>query len=183
MELFEKTVSQKYEYQGKIINLRVDEVLLPNGNASRREVIEHPGGVCVLAADGDGSLLMVRQFRYPYQEVILELPAGKLERGEDPRECGIRELKEETGYVAETFEFLGKVYPSPGYVDEIIHLYLATGLRMEGQQLDPDEFLTVERIPLNEAVRLALDNQIPDAKSQVAILKYACLNGAWNDIV
>ena len=118
-------------------------------------------------------LLFVRQFRYPYGEVILELPAGKLEQGEDPFRAGIRELREETGAVAEKYVDLGKFYPSPAYCGEIIHLYGATGLSFKEQALDEDEFLNVEKIPLSTAVEMVLNNEIPDGKTQAAVLKMA----------
>ncbi len=176
MNLYEKTVSQDVRFNGHIINLRVDNALLPNGNHATREVVEHPGGVCVAALTAEQELLFVRQFRYPYGEVLLELPAGKLDRdGEDPLEAGKRELREETGAVAENYRSLGKLYPSPGYCDEIIHLYLAQNLSFGESDPDEDEFLECERIPLNRAVEMVLQNEITDAKTQVAVLKVAAL--------
>ena len=176
MNLTEKTVAQDIRFQGHIINLRVDDVVLPNGNAATREVVEHPGGVCVAALTEERELLFVRQFRYPYGEVLLELPAGKLDRGgEDPLEAGKRELREETGAVAGQYRSLGKLYPSPGYCDEIIHLYLATDLTFGDSEPDEDEFLECERIPLDRAVAMVLNNEIADAKTQVLILKVAQL--------
>ncbi len=171
MNLNEKTLHQTYAYRGRIINLRCDDIELPNGKTSIREVIEHPGGVCIAALTDEDELLFVRQFRYPYGEVIWELPAGKMTPGEDPLECGIRELKEETGACAEQYGSLGKLYPSPGYCGEIIHLYYALGLSFGELSLDEDEFLEAERIPLEQAVRMVLDNTICDAKTQTAVLK------------
>lgn len=173
MELIEKTLEQEYKYEGKIVNLRVDKAELPDGQTAVREVIEHPGGVTVAPLTEEGELLFVRQFRYPFGEVVLELPAGKLEKGEDPFRAGIRELREETGVVAEKYVDLGKFYPSPGYCGEIIHLYGATGLTFKEQSLDKDEFLNVERIPLSTAVEMVLNNEIPDGKTQAAVLKMA----------
>jgi ADP-ribose pyrophosphatase len=175
MNLTETPLKQTYQYKGKIVNLRVDDALLPNGKISLREVIEHPGGVCIAALTDAEELLFVRQFRYPYAQVLLELPAGKLDRGEDPLEAGKRELREETGATAAQYISLGKLYPSPGYCGEIIHLYAATGLSFGDMQPDDDEFLEVERIPLTEAVRMVLDNEIEDAKTQTAVLKLAML--------
>lgn len=176
MNLREKTVSQDVRFRGHIINLRVDDAILPNGNHATREVVEHPGGVCVAALTDQKELLFVRQFRYPYSEVLLELPAGKLDRnGESPLEAGKRELREETGAVAEQYRCLGKLYPSPGYCDEIIYLYLATDLTFGDAKPDEDEFLECERIPLDRAVEMVLQNKIPDAKTQVAVLKVASL--------
>ena len=171
MNLTEKTLSQEYKYKGRIVNLRVDEVELPGGHTSVREVVEHPGGVCVAALTDREELLFIRQFRYPYQEAILELPAGKRSPGEDPLECGIRELKEETGAVAARVEPLGRLYPSPGYTDEIIYLFLATGLSFGDSHPDDDEFLEPERLPLEEAVRRVMDGELDDAKTQIAVLK------------
>lgn len=177
MNLYEKTVSQDVRFRGRIINLRVDEALLPNGSSATREVVEHPGGVCVAALTDQNELLFVRQFRYPYGEVLLELPAGKLDRGgEKPLEAGKRELREETGATATEYRSLGKLYPSPGYCDEIIHLYLATGLTFGDSEPDEDEFLECERISLDRAVEMVLQNKITDAKTQVAILKVAALH-------
>lgn len=176
MNLHEKTVSQDVRFRGHVINLRVDDILLPNDNPATREVVEHPGGVCVAALTDERELLFVRQFRYPYGEVLLELPAGKLDRGgEDPLEAGKRELREETGAVANRYRSLGKLYPSPGYCDEIIHLYLAEDLLFGESDPDEDEFLECERIPLDRAVEMVLQNEITDAKTQVAILKVAAL--------
>ena len=173
MELTEKTLEQEYKYNGRIINLRVDKAELPNGRECVREVVEHSGGVTVAALTDANELLFVRQFRYPYGEVVLELPAGKLEKGEDPFRAGIRELREETGAAASKYVDLGKFYPSPGYCGEIIHLYGATGLTFKEQQLDEDEFLNVEKIPLSTAVEMVLNNEIPDGKTQAAVLKMA----------
>ena len=174
MNLNEQPLSADYKYRGRIINLRVDTALLPNGSSATREVVEHPGGVCVAALTEDGCLLFVRQVRYPYQKVLLELPAGKLDPGEDPLEAGKRELREETGAEAARYESLGELYPSPGYCGEIIHLYAATGLTFGQMSPDEDEFLEVEKIPLEEAARMVLDNEIADAKTQAAVLKVYC---------
>ena len=171
MNLTERPLHGDYRYKGRIVNLRVDEALLPNGQTALREVVEHPGGVCVAALTDERELLFVRQFRYPYGEVIREIPAGKLTPGEDPLECGKRELREETGAQAAQYTFLGKLYPSPGYCGEIIYMYLATGLTFGESQPDEDEFLEVERVSLDEAVRLVMENAIADAKTQTAVLK------------
>ncbi len=178
MKLIEKTVSQEMIYQGKIINLRRDQAELENGRIATREVVEHPGGVCVAALTKENELLFVRQFRYPYGEVLLELPAGKRDRTEAPLECGKRELQEETGATGTGYLSLGKLYPSPGYCGEIIHLYLCRVESFGSQNPDEDEFLQVERIPLNRAAEMVLNNEIPDAKTQVAVLKAQALVAA-----
>lgn len=172
MNLKEKQVSTECIYSGKIIRLRKDKAELPNGRIATREVVEHPGGVCVVPLDNDGCVTFVRQFRYPYSEEILEIPAGKRDRsGEDPLECGKRELKEEAGAVAENYVFLGKLYPSPGYCNEIIYMYAATGLSYGEQCPDEDEFLNIEKYPLEKAVEMVLNGEITDSKTQTALLK------------
>jgi ADP-ribose pyrophosphatase len=176
MEFLEKTLSSQMVFQGKIVTVSADRVLLPDGRQTGRELVRHPGGVCIVAADKD-ELMMVRQFRYPFGAELLELPAGKLEPGEDPAECGLRELREETGYAAGRFEPFGVFYPSPGYLSEVIYFYLAGELRFVGQQLDPNEFLRVERVHWRQAVEMALEGKIPDGKTQTALLKYAALRG------
>lgn len=173
MELYEKTLEQTYVHRGKILNLRVDKAELPNGSECVREVVEHTGGVTIAALTSENELLFVKQYRYPYSEVVLELPAGKLERGEDPFKAGMRELKEEVGATAAKDVDLGRFYPSPGYCGEVIYLYGATELTFSEQCLDNDEFLEVEKIPLMKAVEMVLNNEIPDGKTQTAVLKMA----------
>ena len=149
---------------------------LPNGKTALREVIEHPGGVCVAALTDENEVLMVKQFRYPYSEVVMEIPAGKRDsQDEDPLECGIRELKEETGATAKNMFFLGELYPTPGYCGEIIWLYGATELSFGECDPDEDEFLSVERIPLETAVDMIMSGEIKDAKTQAAVLKLKIL--------
>ena len=180
MDFTEKPLKQDYLYRSKIVNLRVDNAELPDGTTALREVIEHPGGVCVAALTEKEELLFVEQFRYPYMETVLELPAGKLEYGEDPFEAGKRELLEETGAAAENYRDLGKLYPTPGYCGEIIHMYLAENLTFSEQHLDEDEFLEVRRIPLEEAFQMVMRNEIRDSKTQVGILKtYQLVKGQF----
>ncbi len=171
MHLGEKTLTSEQKFDGKIVKLFVDTAELENGDTATREVINHPGGVCVVALDKEENVLFVRQFRYPHQKVLLEIPAGKLEYGEDHRACGLRELKEETGCTCDSFEYLGCLIPTPAYDTEIIHMYLARGLHYGSQKLDADEFLDVEKIPLEKAAEMIMNNEIGDAKTQVAILK------------
>ena len=146
-------------------------MLLENGEEALREVVYHNGGVCVLPLTDEGGVIFVRQFRYPYKEEVLELPAGKLNKGEDPFESAVRELREETGAVAEKYTPLGKLYPTPGYCGEIITMYLAENLVFGEQALDEDEFLDMVKIPFEKAVEMVLAGEIPDAKTQTAILK------------
>ena len=171
MDYTEKTVSSKDIYRGRIIYVKEDIVSLPNGALAGRELVMHNGGVGVIAVDEFKNVLMVRQYRKPYDEMVLEVPAGKLEKDEDPQSAGIRELQEETGFLAEKVEYIGKYYPTPGYCSEIISLYLATELSYVGQNLDAGEFVEVERIPLAALVEMVMNNEIPDAKTAIAILK------------
>lgn len=171
MELTEKTLSSETIFDGVILHVRRDEVELPGGGRSFREVVDHPGGVCVLALDAQGQALLVSQYRYPYGRVLREVPAGKLEYGEDPRAAALRELREETGAVPGEFRPLGELYPSPGYCGEIIRMYLARDLTFGETDLDEDEFLNVERVPFGELVEQVLAGEIRDAKTIAAVLK------------
>ena len=173
MNLTEKTVSKNYVYKGRIINVRCDDALLPDGKPCKREVVEHNGGVCIAPITDDGKLIFVRQFRYPYSEVILELPAGKLELGEDPFKAGKRELEEETGMVAAEYFDFGKFYPSPGYCGEIIYLYAAKGLSGTHMHPDDDEFLEVDKISIADAVEMVMNGEIRDGKTQALVMRVA----------
>ena len=171
MNLNEKKLNSNYIYKGKVINMRVDEALLPNGNTAKREIVEHNGGVCVVPLTDNNEVLTVKQFRYPYMEVVTEIPAGKREGNQEPLKCGIRELKEETGCTAEKFVFLGELYPSPGYCGEIIYMYAAKGLSYGDTDFDDDEFLTIEKTPIDDLISDILEGKLKDAKTQTAILK------------
>ena len=172
MDLTEKTLSRKDIFNGRIVNVHVDTVRLPNGAEASREVVDHPGGVAVQALDSSNNVLTVTQYRYPFGKTLREIPAGKLDHsGEDPAAAGLRELREETGAVPGRYESLGTILPSPGCYAETLHLYLARDLTMEDQNLDPDEFLNVERVPFDEMVRLCLSGEIEDAKTVAAVLK------------
>lgn len=171
MNLKETPITQGYAYKGKIVNLRVDDALLPNGKVAKREVVEHNGGVCVAALTDKKEILLVKQFRYPYGEIIYEIPAGKRDGDEEPLVCGKRELKEETGATAERFIPLGELYPTPGYCGEVIWMFAAFGLSFGEKNPDEDEFLEVERVPFEKAVEMVLKGEIKDAKTQTAILK------------
>ena len=175
MDLTERTVESKTVYQGKIVTLLVDQAELPNGKEALREVVLHPGGVAILPLDQDGNVTLVQQYRYPFHELLLELPAGKLDEGEDHRAAAARELGEETGLEAGELTYLGCLLASPGFCTERLHMYLARDLRRSVSHPDDDEFLEVERIPLDRAVEMVLNNEIPDAKTQVLILKIARL--------
>lgn len=171
MDLTEKMISRKDLYNGLLCRVHVDEVLLPNGNTSQREVVDHVDGVAVLPLDERNNVLTVTQYRYVFGKTLLEIPAGKLDEGEEPVTGALRELKEETGAVPDTLLPLGVILPAPGCYGEKLHLFLAKNLHMEQQHLDPDEFLSVERIPFNEMVHRCLDGEIEDAKTVTAVLK------------
>jgi ADP-ribose pyrophosphatase len=172
MDLTEKQISQKNLFTGQIFNLKLDDVVLPNSKISTREYVEHPGGVCVLAVDPDDNVIMIKQYRYPLQELIYELPAGKLNPGEDPMQCGFREFTEETGYIADKLELMCQIYPLPAYSTEILHLYLAHNLSLGQQNLDDNEFLQVEKIHISKVKDMIFKNEIKDAKTQIAIFRY-----------
>lgn len=168
---YEQTVDVRRVFDGKIIHVHHDDVVLSSGKATKREIVAHPGGVGILCLDDDGQTMLVRQFRAPYKELVYEIPAGKLEPGEDPLEAGKREFSEECGAEARNFFSLGKLYPSPGYCGEIIHMFAATGITYKTQHLDEGEFLEVIKLPFDEAVQMVMDGSITDAKSIAAILK------------
>lgn len=171
MNFEEKTLKENVIYEGKIITLHVDDIELPDGSKAIREIVEHSGGVCVAAMTEERELYFVRQYRYPYKKVLLELPAGKLEKGEDPHKAGIRELEEECGVVADEVISMGTVYPTVAYCSEIIHLFAAKGLKSTHQHLDEDEFLAVEKIPLADAVKMVMDGEISDSKTVALVMK------------
>lgn len=177
MHLQEKTLTSDTVYKGRIFTIIHDTAELENGETAVRDVLLHSGGVCVIPVTENNEIFMVKQFRYPFREVTAEIPAGKLEKGEIPYDCGKRELLEETGCNCTEYIPLGEIYPTPAYNTEVIHVYLAKGLSYEKQNLDDDEFLDVEKIPLAEAVQLVMDGKIKDAKTQIAILKTARILG------
>ncbi len=171
-DLLEKTIRKIYVFKGRIVNVRNDDAQLSNGKIVSREVVEHRGGVGILPITAQGEVLLVKQYRYPYEELLLEIPAGKLEPGETPFETGVRELQEETGMNAARYFDLGIDYPSPGYCNEKIHLYAADGLTEIGQQLDEGEFLNVLSVPLTEALTMIYNGELKDSKTVIALMKY-----------
>lgn len=177
MDLKERTVKVNYVYRGKIVNLRCDEAALPDGRPCKREMVEHPGGASVLCVY-EGKVALVRQFRYAYQEELLEIPAGKLEKGEDPMLAAKRELEEETGLIASELKPLFTLYPTPGYTNEKIYIYEAEGVKAGAQRLDEGEFLNVEYMPVRDALSMVENGTIRDAKTIVALLDYARKNPA-----
>ena len=173
MEMREKTLSQKYYFQGNIMSARLDQVKLPNGKTAPREICEHLGGVGVLPIDKDGNIILVRQYRYPYDELTLEIPAGKLDHGEgeDIEACGMRELKEETGCTAGRIVPLGCIYPSPGFLTEVVHMFAALDLTEGEMQPDEDEFVEVVRLPIAEVEQMVARDEIRDAKTALALYR------------
>ena len=171
MIFHEKSVSSDVKFEGHIITVRVDTVAMPDGRTATREVVDHSGGVCVVPITENGEVVMVRQFRKAVESAVLEIPAGKLNSGENHRDCGIRELEEETGYKSNNIVYLGHIFPSPGFANETIHIYLATELYDGKLNLDPDEYLDVEKIPLEKVVEMIMNNEINDSKTVVGILK------------
>ncbi|MEG2813765.1 MAG: NUDIX hydrolase [Oscillospiraceae bacterium] len=171
MELIEKKISSKVVFDGRLLHVTSDTVVLPNGNETTREVIWHNGAVCIVAFDEDDNVYMVKQFRYPFNRVILEVPAGKIDQGETPDEAAKRELEEEIGMTATTLVPIGEFYPSVAYTTEIIYMYIATGLKKSSQNLDEDEFLNVEKYNFNTVCNMIMQNEIGDGKTISAILK------------
>ena len=171
MELTEKTIDSREVFRGRIIRVRFDTVRLPNGKECTREVVEHPGGVAILAIDSEDRVLLVRQYRYPFERVLTEIPAGKREPGEPPFITAQRELREEIGATAGTWTELGTLIPSPGCYGETLYLYMAQDLHFGATHPDEDEFLEPLRVPLDEAVRQCMDGTLTDAKTVAAILK------------
>ena len=171
--LIETTKDSEVIFHGRVFDTIVKTVSLPDGRTAKREIVLHHGGACVLPIDDDLNCYMVRQFRSPFEELLLEVPAGKLEPGEEPLSCATRELLEETGFEASEITSFGGMIASPGYDSEVIWLFMARGLKQKGQKLDEGEFLNVENIPLLELFKLAEDGKISDSKTQLCIYKAA----------
>ena len=171
MDMTERTLESREVYRGRILRVREDKVSLPNGKTGTREVVEHPGGVGILAIDGEGRVLLVQQYRYALGQVLTEIPAGKREPGEPPFVTAQRELQEEVGAVAGRWTELGTLIASPGCYGETLYLFLARGLHFGETHPDEDEFLDVLRLPFDRAVAQCLDGTLTDAKTVAAILK------------
>ncbi len=171
MELTEKKLNSKEIFSGKIVKLTLDSVELPDGTTAEREVVRHPAGVVVAPLTKDNKLLFVRQYRYPFAQTVLELPAGKIDDNSPPLDNAKRELLEETGAVGASYVPLGVQMVSPGFCDEIIYMYMCRVEHFEQQHLDEGEFLNVTSVPLSEAVEMVLNNRIFDGKTQTAVLK------------
>ena len=170
--LIERFTASEEIFDGIVLHVNKDTVTLPDGKSAVREVIRHVGAVCVVPLTESGEVICVRQYRYAAGQVMLEIPAGKLDdKQEDRREAALRELREETGVRCETLTSLGAFYPAPAYSDELIDMYLAEGLSYGDTDPDEDEFLDVVRVPLAEMVDMALRGELPDAKTQMAVLR------------
>lgn len=170
MQYEEKTVNTNHVYKGKFISLDTVEVVLPDGNRSTRDIILHPGASVVVPLSENNEIYMVRQYRKPIEKVTLELPAGKLDEGEDPKVCAERELKEETGIEAAKIEHMISIHSTPGFSTEVLHLYLASGLTEGTANSDEDEFVSCEKYKIDELIGMIMSNEITDAKTIIGIL-------------
>jgi len=170
INLKENKISSKIIYQGRLLDVRRDEVRLPNGTTSIREWIKHPGAVCIIPRLPDNKIALIRQYRYPLQQEMIELPAGKLDKNEIPENCAMRELEEEIGYRAEKLTFLTNIHPAIGFADEVMGLYLAENLVKTASNQDEDEFLELIPTPLEKAVKMVWDGVITDVKTIIGIL-------------
>lgn len=169
--LEEKTIHTQEIYAGRVIRLQLEEVELPNGKSAKREIVKHPGAVAIIAVTDENKIVMVEQYRKALERTIVEIPAGKLEKGEEPADCALRELEEETGYECKSLDLLVSFYTSPGFSDEIVHLYIAKGLskKENAAALDEDEFINLEELTLDEAIQYVKEQKIYDAKTVFAV--------------
>lgn len=170
-ELMEKEVSREIVFEGRVFDIAKCHAELSNGEIVRRDIMLHNGGVGILPLDEENRIILVEQYRYGASSFLWEIPAGKLEKGEDHFACAVRELEEETGMKANSFTYLGYLNPSPAIMSEIIHLYLARDLEPGIRHLDADEFLDVKKIPFEKAFEMVMNGEITDAKTQIALFK------------
>ena len=172
MDMREKKIDGKVIFEGHVIKVEFDDVLCPNGNKSKREIVRHNGGAAILCVTDDNKILLERQYRYAYDEVIYEIPAGKLEKGENPYSAAIRELEEETGYKADELVHLTDIYPTCGYSSEVIHLYLAENTKKTHTHFDDDEIIETYLFTIDEIKSMILSGEIKDAKTIAAFTYY-----------
>lgn len=170
-ELIEQKLDSREVFDGKLLHVFIDEVRLPDGSTSTREWIRHPGASAVLPVFENGEVMMVKQFRYPVSQIFYEVPAGKVDPNETPDSTAVRELKEEAGLECRQFKYIGHFYPSIGYTDEIIHLYVAWDIETFAQNVDDDEFLIKERLPFHKVVDMVHSGEIADGKTMVTVLR------------
>ena len=168
--LHERIISEEQAWKGRFLDVRSAQVELPNGRVTGRDLVRHPGASAVVALTESGKIVLVRQYRTAIDRVTVEIPAGKLDPGEDPLECAKRELHEETGFSANRIQYLTTIATTPGFCDEVIHIYMATGLTFDGANPDDDEFVNVDLVPLSELIDAVLDGKIEDAKTVVGAL-------------
>ena len=174
--LAEKQTKRTEIYDGHILHVVCDDIELPNGAPAKREVVLHNGAVCIVPLTENNEIIMEKQYRYPFDQVIWEIPAGKIDKDEtDPVAAAKRELLEETGYIASELKFIGMYYPSPAILSEKIYMYVAKDLKKGEQDLDEDEFLFVTPVPFDNVVDMIVNNEIPDGKTQAAVLKVKAL--------
>ena len=172
MNLREKTIKSEKIYEGRVISMSVDTVITPGGNEATRELIHHLGGVGVVAIDSDNMVYLVEQYRIPYDDILLEIPAGKLDgKGEDPVKAAERELSEETGLSADELIYMGDFYPSVGFLDENLRMFMASGLHQGDTHPDEDEYLNIVKMPFDKAIDMVLRGEIKDGKTIAALLK------------
>lgn len=169
--MIETKISSEHIYSGKVVELRVDTVKLPDGREAAREVVDHKGAVAVVALTDEDEIILIKQYRYPVEAVLWEIPAGKLENGEAPEICAKRELAEETGLGAKEWQFLNTFYTTPGFSNEMMHLYLARGLYQEAANPDEDEFIEVHPVKIDQAQQMVLNGEINDAKTIIGVLQ------------
>lgn len=174
MDYTEKQLHSELIYDGRVLHLYKDDILLPDGKVGFREYCKHIGAVCIVPVTDDGCVICVKQYRYAHRKLVLEIPAGKLDApDEDPASAALRELREETGATCTDLTYLGPLYTTPALIDEVIHMYMAEGLSFGQTDPDEDEFIEVEKIPLEELVDRICAGQVPDAKTQAAVLRAA----------
>ena len=171
--LFEKTIGRETVFEGKVFDVEIKKIITPEGRESTREIVKHHGGACILPVDSEGNRYLVKQFRSPFEKVMLEAPAGKIEEGEDPLCCASREITEETGFVAGNIEKVGAITATPGYCSEVITLYIGTELDSGNANPDQNEYIATVKMPLKDAVRMADDGEIEDSKTLVLLYKAA----------